>query len=72
MPNFLKGLFCTASALMIASAALAQEDADKASDAVSEVVVTGSFIRSQTFKPSSPVDIITRKDLETRAPTSVA
>ncbi|MEO6379720.1 MAG: TonB-dependent receptor plug domain-containing protein, partial [Caulobacteraceae bacterium] len=57
---------------MIANAALAQEEADKASDVVSEVVVTGSFIRSQTFKPSSPVDIITRKDLETRAPTSVA
>lgn len=42
------------------------------SDPLSEVVVTGSYIRSESFQPSSPVDTLTREDFDLRAPTTMA
>lgn len=39
---------------------------------VEEVVVTGTFIRSGSFQPSSPVDTFTRDDFDLRAPTTTA
>ncbi|MEO6298637.1 MAG: TonB-dependent receptor plug domain-containing protein [Paracoccaceae bacterium] len=36
------------------------------------IVVTGSLIRGTSFQPSSPVDVLDRKDFEERASTSVA
>lgn len=47
-------------------------NATSADDGAEELVVTGSFIRSSAFQPSSPVDVLSREQLDQRAPTSVA
>src|SRR5690606_30180634 len=39
---------------------------------LTELVVTGSYIRSESFQPSSPVDTLTRDDFDLRAPTTTA
>jgi len=55
------------------AACFAQEPATVVEDGLlREVVVTGTYIRNESFQPSSPVDVLSREQLDDRAPTSMA
>ncbi|MEO6186357.1 MAG: hypothetical protein ABIP38_12225, partial [Steroidobacteraceae bacterium] len=57
--------------LSSSAACLAQaQNAVAEDDGLAEVVVTGTYIRSESFQPSSPVDVLDRQQLDDRAPTS--
>lgn len=65
------GLLLCGAAMVWTSQAGAQTP--EPADTVSEVVVTGSFIkRSEGFPSSSPVDVLSKEELAVRAPMNLA
>ena len=62
------GFFCSASAIAalmaLGAAGQAAAQTDKAANEVSEVVVTGSFIRGTPEDAALPVDVISQDDIE--------
>lgn len=73
-----KILLCGVAAVLAQGTAHAQETSPSAEDIAGAeeesgaIVVTGSLIRSTSFQPSSPVDVLSREDFEERGATSVA
>ncbi len=66
--NSIRLILLSSSAACLAQApATGVED-----DSLAEVVLTGTYIRSESFQPSSPVDVLDRQQLDDRAPTSIA
>lgn len=69
----------SALALMVAPALIqsahaqdiAQSDADQAKDK-KEIVVTGTLIQRSDYQSASPIDTVSRADLEARVPNNVA
>ena len=72
--GLLRSVVAVGCAVTAAPVALvfAQTQNAQSGAAPEEVVVTGTYLRTSEFKPSSPVDTLTREDLEVAAPTTLA